>query len=451
VRAYRDVVVDHIPIESLPEEGGIAAAGRAALEGRRRGVHKLLPFFGPAFIACVAYIDPGNFATNIQGGSQFGYRLLWAIVMANLMAMLIQTLSAKLGIAAGQNLAELCREHLSPILVYPMWIISEVGAMATDLAEFLGATLGLNLLFHLDLRIAVLITAAATYGILTVQRYGVRPVEAIIAAMVAVIAASYVIETFFSRPSWGDVAYHSVVPYIGGGSVIPIVGIIGATVMPHVVYLHSALTQNRIVPRTEAEARRIFRFTIPEIVIALGLAGLINMAMLYMAASTFYKHGLTKIADIPTAYHTLTPLLGSAASVVFAVSLLAAGLSSSAVGTMAGQVIMQGFIGFSIPLWLRRLITMIPTIVIVFIGINPTQSLFWSQVVLSLVLPIPVIALIYFTRRRDIMGSLVNRGSTTWLAGLCAAAILCLNFLLIYESAYNLTNGGLPGIPGINS
>ena len=450
MRAYQPAPVDGVPLESLPEEAGVAAAGRAALDGHRRGFARILPFFGPAFIASVAYIDPGNFATNIQGGSQFGYRLLWAILMANLMAMLIQSLSAKLGIATGQNLAELCGEHFSKRLVYPMWLVSEVAAMATDLAEFLGATLGLNLLFHIDLRIGVVITAFATYGILTLQRYGVRPIEALISAMVGVIAVSYVIETFFSRPALGLVAYHSVVPYIGGSSVIPVVGIIGATVMPHVVYLHSALTQDRIVPRSEAEAKRIFRFTIPEIVVALGLAGLINLSMLYMAAATFYKHGLTNIADIPSAYHTLTPLLGSAASVVFAISLLASGLSSSAVGTMAGQVIMQGFVGFTIPLWFRRLITMIPTVIIVYIGLNPTQSLFWSQVVLSIVLPIPIIALIHFTRQRDLMGTLANWRSTTWIAALVATVILLLNTLLVYESVYSLTNGGIPGLPGIN-
>ncbi len=449
MRRYAEAVVDDRSVDSLPQESGVAAAGRASLEGRQQGLLKLLPFFGPAFIASVAYIDPGNFATNIQAGSQFGYRLLWAIVAANLMAMLIQTMSAKLGIATGQNLAELCGEHFSKRLVYPMWIISEVGAMATDLAEFLGASLGLNLLFHLDLRLAVLVTAIATYGILGLQRYGVRPIEAVIAMMVGVIAASYVIETFLARPAWGSVGYHSVVPYVGGGSAIPIVGIVGATVMPHVVYLHSALTQNRIVPRTQKQAKRLFRYTIPEIIVALGLAGLINMAMLYMAAATFHGNGLTKVASIPSAYHTLTPLLGSAAAAVFGVSLLASGLSSSSVGTIAGQVIMQGFVGFRIPLWLRRFVTMIPAVVVVFLGLNPTQSLFWSQVVLSVVLPIPVIALIHFSRNRALMGDLVNRRLTTVLACGCAALILCLNALLVYVSVHNAVPGFLPGIPAL--
>lgn len=446
MRSYGSARPD--PGYEVPEDSALDAAAHAALDGNTRGLLRLLPFFGPAFLASVAYIDPGNFATNIQGGSEFGYRLLWAIVMANLVAMLIQTLSAKLGIATGQNLAELAGEHFPRPVVYPMWVASEVGAMATDLAEFLGATLGLNLLLHLDLRIGVVVAAVATYGILLLQRYGVRPIEAVITALVGVIAASYLIETILARPAWGQVAYHSVVPYLGGTSVIPIVGIIGATVMPHVVYLHSALTQKRIVPRSESEARRIFHFTIPETIIALGLAGLINMAMLYMAAATFYAHGLHGIADIPTAYHTLTPLLGAAAGIVFGVSLLASGLSSSAVGTMAGQVIMQGFVGFSIPLWLRRLLTMLPTVIIVYVGLNPTESLFWSQVILSMVLPIPIVALIYFTRRRDLMGTLVNHRLTTIVASLIAVVVVGLNLLLLYISAQNVVPG-LPSIPGM--
>jgi manganese transport protein len=433
---------DAAAIEAIPEETALAAAAHAALDGRRHGLRAMLPFIGPAFIACVAYIDPGNFATNIQGGSAFGYDLLWVIVLANLMAMLIQTLSAKLGIATGQNLAEICRAYFPPPVVYAMWIGSEIGAMATDLAEFLGASLGLYLLLHVPLLPATLITGVATYGILLLERRGVRPLEAVITALVGVVAASYIIETIFSRPDWGQVGYHSVVPFINSSSILVSVGIIGATVMPHVVYLHSALTQKRIVPRNEAEARRIFHFTIPDIVIAMGLAGVINMAMLYMAAATFHTHGLTTIADIPSAYKTLTPLLGRAASFVFAISLLASGLSSSTVGTMAGQVIMQGFIGFSIPIWVRRLVTMLPAVIVVVLGVNPTQTLVISQVVLSLILPIPVIALVLFTRRRDVMGNLVNRRGTTVLAALCSAVILMLNVLLLYQTF----GGTFPGL-----
>jgi manganese transport protein len=392
-----------------------------------------LPFLGPAFIACIAYIDPGNYATNIQGGSAFGYNLLWVIALANLMAMLLQTLSAKLGLATGKNLAELCREQFSRPVVYSMWIISEIAAMATDLAEFLGASIGLNLLFGIPLIYATLITGIVTYIILWLERYGFRPLEAVMTALVGVIAICYVIETFLSRPDWGQVSFHTVVPWLGGSdSVLLAVGIIGATVMPHVIYLHSSLTQNRIIPRSEKEARRIFRWSIPDVVIAMGLAGLVNMAMLYMAASTFHATGHTGIADISTAYQTLTPLLGGAASFVFAISLLASGLSSSTVGTMAGQVIMQGFVGFTIPVWLRRLITMTPAVLVVLLGFDPTQTLVISQVVLSFVLPLPVITLVMFTRRRDLMGSLVNKPLTSALAIVCSVIILVLNVVLLY-------------------
>ncbi|HEY7983946.1 MAG TPA: Nramp family divalent metal transporter, partial [Ktedonobacterales bacterium] len=367
-------------IESIPEEAGTRAAARAALDGRTRGLRALLPFLGPAFIASVAYIDPGNFATNIQGGSAYGYKLLWVVALANLMAMLLQTMSAKLGLATGKNLAELSREWFRPSVSVSMWIISEIAAMATDLAEFLGASIGLQLIFHLPLLLAALITGAATYGILLLQGRGFRPLEAVITGLVGVIALCYLIESVLSHPRWGQVALHTAVPWLGGGqSVLFAVGIIGATVMPHVIFLHSSLTQQRIIPRSEREARRIFRFTIPDVVLAMGLAGLINLAMLYMAAATFNAHGDSHIADISTAYRTLTPLLGGGASLIFAISLLASGLSSSTVGTMAGQIIMQGFVGFKIPIWARRLITMLPALIIAAIGVDPTRTLVLSQ------------------------------------------------------------------------
>jgi manganese transport protein len=423
-----------VNLDSLPEQAGVRAAARRAIEGRSTGIRAFWPFLGPAFIACVAYIDPGNFATNIQAGSQFGYNLLWVVVLANLMAMLLQTMSAKLGIASGKNLAETIRENFPKPLVYPMWIGSEIGAMATDLAEFLGAAIGINLLFHLPLFPAALIVGVASTAALSLQRYGFRPLEALITVLVGVIALCYVVETFLSKPALGQIAFHSAVPYIGGGSSLLTVGIIGATVMPHVIYLHSSLMQDRIVPRTEAEARRIFRFTVPDIILAMGLAGLINMAMLYMAAATFNANGQTGIADMFSAYKTLTPLLGSAASLIFGISLLASGLSSSTVGTMAGQVIMQGFVGFTIPLWVRRLVTMTPALVVAYVGINATQALVVSQVVLSFILPIPVIALVIFTRRKDVMGKLVNRRATSVLAIACTTVILALNALLIVET-----------------
>lgn len=416
-----------------PKEGGTRAAARAALDGRSRGLRALLPFLGPAFIASVAYIDPGNFATNIQGGSAFGYNLLWVIALANLMAMLLQTMSAKLGLATGKNLAELCREQFSPPVVYAMWIITEIAAMATDLAEFLGASIGINLLFGIPLLYATLITGVVTYLILLLERSGFRPLEAVITALVGVIALCYIIETIFSHPDWGQVGLHTVLPWEGNtSSILFSVGIIGATVMPHVIYLHSSLTQMRIIPRSEREARRIFHWSIPDVVLAMGLAGLVNMAMLYMAAATFHAHGRSDIADINTAYQTLTPLLGGAASIIFAISLLASGLSSSTVGTLAGQVIMQGFVGFTIPIWVRRLVTMLPAVLVVALGFNPTQTLVISQVVLSFVLPLPVITLVMFTRRRDLMGTLVNRPLVTVLAILCSGIILALNILLLY-------------------
>lgn len=425
-----------LAIEQASQESqATRVAARAALDGKVRGLAALLPFLGPAFIASVAYVDPGNFATNIQGGSAFGYHLLWVVVVANLMAILLQTLSAKLGLATGKNLAELSREHFPRPIVYLMWIVSEIGAMATDLAEFIGASLAINLLTGLPLLVAALITGLITYLILLLERRGFRPLEIVITALVAVIALCYVLETLFSQPDWAQVGLHMVVPWEGNSaSVLLSVGIIGATVMPHVIYLHSSLMQQRIVPKSDQEARRIFRRTIPDVVLAMGLAGLVNVAMLYMAAATFYAHGQNGIADINAAYKTLTPLLGVAASLVFAISLLASGLSSSTVGTMAGQVIMQGFVGFTIPVWVRRLLTMLPAIAVVALGWNPTQTLVFSQVVLSFVLPVPVIALVIFTRRRDIMGPLVNHKITTALAILCALVILLLNVLLLYQN-----------------
>jgi len=431
--------------EYLPQETGTRAAARAALSGRKKGVLAILPFIGPAFIACVAYIDPGNFATNIQGGSAFGYNLLWVILLANLMAMLLQTMSAKLGLATGYNLAEMCRLHFRKPVVYTMWIISEIMAMSTDLAEFLGASIALNLLFGLPLLLATLVTGVVTFLILLLERQGFRPLEAVITALVGVIALCYVVETSLSHPDWKQVGFHTVVPWLGGTqSILFAVGIIGATVMPHVIYLHSSLTQNRIVPRSEQEARRIFHWSIPDVVIAMGLAGLVNMAMLYMAAATFHAHGDSGVGDIATAFQTLTPLLGGAASIVFALSLLASGLSSSTVGTMAGQVIMQGFVGFTIPVWVRRLVTMLPAVIVAAIGLNPTFILVISQVVLSFVLPLPVITLVMFTRKRSIMGTLANKAITTWAAIACSAIILSLNVWLLYSTFAPLFHWWMP-------
>src|SRR4030043_2008424 len=320
-----------------------AAALILSGKSKKRGLARFLPFMGPAFVASVAYMDPGNFATNIQGGAKFGYTLLWVVVATNLMAMLLQTLSAKLGIASGKNLAELCRESFPRPVVIGMWVLMEIVAMATDLAEFLGAALGVYLLLGIPLWIAGFITAIITFVILGLERYGFRPLEAVITAMIGVISISYLVETFLVKPDWGQVAYHAVVPQFSGSeSVLLAAGILGATVMPHVIFLHSALTQKRIVVRTPAKLRMLFKFEVVDVVIAMGLAGLINAAMLMMAASTFFREGITNVGSIQEAHQTLQPLLGKASSIFFALSLLASGLSSSSVGTMAGGGGMHG-------------------------------------------------------------------------------------------------------------
>lgn len=398
---------------------------------------QLLPFLGPAFIASVAYVDPGNFATNIQGGAKFGYMLLWVIVASNLMAMLVQTLSAKLGIATGHNLAEQCRMHFPAPVVWVMWVLMELVAMATDLAEFLGAALGFNLLFGMPLLQAGLLTAVATFLILGLERYGFRPIEAVITALVGVVAGSYLVETILDKPHWGLVFTHALVPqFAGTESVLLGVGILGATVMPHAIFLHSALMQDRIVVREPEQLKRLFRFELIDVLVAMTVAGLVNAAMLIMAASTFYYKGLTDIGTIEEAHRTLQPLLGQAAGWVFAVSLLASGLSSSSVGTMAGQVIMQGFLHWHIPPWIRRAVTMAPSLIVIAIGLNPTRTLVVSQVVLSFGLPFAIIPLIMFTRRRDIMGVLVNSRFTTAVASVVAAIIVVLNVFLLYQLTF---------------
>ncbi len=395
---------------------------------------RLLPFLGPAFIACVAYIDPGNFATNIQGGAEFGYTLLWVIVASNLMAMLIQSLSAKLGIASGLNLAEQCRNNFPRPVTLSMWVLMELVAMATDLAEFLGAALGFNLLFGIPLWIAGLLTVGVTFLILGLERYGFRPLEAVITVLVGVVAFSYLVETILDRPDWGNVVFHAVVPIFSGTeSVLIATGILGATVMPHVIFLHSALTQGRIVVKDPKQRKKLFRFEVIDVGIAMGLAGLINAAMLIMASSTFFSHGLTNIGTIEEAHRTLQPLLGSAASWVFAISLLASGLSSSSVGTLAGQVIMGGFLHRQIPTWVRRLVTVFPPMIIIMLGLDPTRTLVISQVVLSFGLPFAIIPLVMFTARRDIMGDLVNKRVTTVIASLVATLIVALNIYLLIQ------------------
>jgi manganese transport protein len=407
------------------------------LEGKskRKGLARLLPFLGPAFIASVAYVDPGNYATNIQGGAQYGYLLVWVIVASNLMAMLIQTLSAKLGIATGKNLAELCRENFPPWVVWGMWILMELVSMATDLAEFVGAAIGFNLLLGIPLWVAGILTAISTFIILSLERSGFRPLEAVISTFVGVISISYLVETILDRPEWGQVLYHSVVPqFSGAGSVLLATGILGATVMPHVIFLHSALTQDRIVTYEPKKMRLLFRFELVDVIIAMGVAGLINIAMLLMAAATFHRAGMTNVGTIEEAYRTLEPLLGKAASWIFAISLLASGLSSSSVGTMAGQVVMQGFLHRHISVWIRRIVTMAPSLIVILIGLDPTHTLVLSQVVLSFGLPFAVIPLVIFTSRKKLMGPLHNLRVTTILVSIIAGLIILLNLFLLYQT-----------------
>jgi manganese transport protein len=407
--------------------------GQRVLSGVARV--RILPFLGPAFIAAIAYIDPGNFATNIAGGSKYGYTLVWVIVASNLMAMVIQTLSAKLGVATGRNLAEVCRDELPQRVVIGLWIQAEAIAIATDLAEFLGAALGFHLLFGFRLFPAACLTAVCALAILGLQRFGFRPLEAVIAVMVLVIGLCYVVELFKSHPDLGAVGRHAVVPqFAGGDSVLLAVGILGATVMPHVIWLHSALMQDRIRPRTSAERRTLMRFTRIDVLIAMSIAGLINVAMLVMAASTFFNTGHNNVESLEGAHKTLEPLLGGAASALFAIALLTSGLSSSAVGTLAGQVVMQGFVRRRIPIVVRRLVTMTPAFVVIGIGVDPSRTLVLSQVALSFGIPFALVPLVLFTARRDVMGDLVNSWWTTVVAGVVAVLIVSLNVFLLVQA-----------------
>jgi len=411
----------------------VATPGEDVLANRGR--LRLLPFLGPAFIAAVAYIDPGNFATNIAGGSKFGYTLIWVIVASNLMAMLVQTLSAKLGIATRRNLAEVCRDEFPRGVTIGLWVQAEAIAIATDLAEFLGAALGLHLLFGIGLLPAAFVTGVAAFAILGLQRWGVRLLEAVIAGIVLAIGLCYVIEIFKAQPDWTAVGRHAVVPgFQGRESVLLAVGILGATVMPHVIWLHSALTQNRIVPQDDAQARRLMRFTKIDVAIAMTIAGLINVAMLVMAASTFFRTGHHDIGSLESAHATLAPLLGSAASALFAIALLFSGLSSSAVGTLAGQVVMQGFIRRRIPIVVRRLVTMTPAFVVIGVGADPSRTLILSQVVLSFGIPFALVPLVWFTSRGRLMGTLVNARATTAAAIVVAGIIISLNVFLLTQT-----------------
>jgi manganese transport protein len=392
----------------------------------------MLPFAGPAVIASIAYMDPGNFATNIQAGSGYGYELLWVALSANLVAMLFQALSAKIGIATGRNLAELCRERFTPPVVYALWSASEIAAMATELAELLGASLGLTLLCGIPLLASMLLVAIATFMALRLQRSGYRPVEILIGCSVGVITASYLTELVIAPPHWSGVAAGALIPRLDGpGGITLAVAIVGATVMPHAIYLHSGLTQARLPFANARERRTALVMSNREVLLALGVAGLVNMAMIAMAAVAFHDGTHDQIAEIETAYRTLTPLLGAGAAGLFMLALLASGFSSSVVGVMAGQMIMQGFVSLPIPLWLRRLVVMAPSLAVVAAGMDITHALALSQVVLSLVLPMPMVALVRFTASREVMGEFANSRLINALAIAATGFVCLLNGILL--------------------
>jgi len=427
-------ITDATVEDVLPGEAAVARAARRSLDGQARGFSRLWPFLGPAFVAAVAYIDPGNFATNIAGGAKFGYLLLWVILAANLIAMVVQTQSAKLGIATGMNLAELCRETFSRRTSVSLWLQAEIVAMATDIAEVVGAALGLNLLFGIPLFTAGLVAGAGAFAILALQQMGFRRLEAAITALVGVVVASFVVELFHAKPAGGEVARHLFVPgFAGTESVLLATGIIGATVMPHVVYLHSALTQRRIVGRDDGERRRILRFEKVDVVIAMSLAGVVNLSMMMVAAALFHGSGLAGIDSIDGAFEGLKSLVSVNAATVFGVALLASGFASSSVGTMAGQVVMQGFIRRRIPIFLRRTITLAPALVVLAVGLDPTDALVASQVVLSFGIPFALVPLLILAARRDVMGDLVNPRWLTVVAGGLAAMIIGLNVFLLQQ------------------
>jgi manganese transport protein len=418
----------------LPGEASVARAARRSLDGHARGLSRVWPFLGPAFVAAVAYIDPGNFATNIAGGAKFGYLLLWVVLGANLIAMVVQTQSAKLGIATGRNLAELCRDAFPRRASIGLWLQAELVAMACDIAEVVGAALGLNLLFGIPLFPAGIIAGAGAFGILALQQKGFRRLEAGITVLVGVVVASFAFELLDAKPNAGEVARHMVIPgFSGTESVLLATGIIGATVMPHVIYLHSALTQKRVVGRDAGERRKILGFERIDVIIALALAGAVNLSMMIVAAALFHGSGLTGVDSIDGAFEGFKSLVSGRAATIFGVALLASGFASSSVGTMAGQVVMQGFIRRRIPIFVRRAITLAPALIVLGVGLDPTDALVASQVVLSFGIPFALVPLVMLTSRREVMGELVNPRWLTAVVGVLAAMIIALNVFLLQQ------------------
>lgn len=393
---------------------------------------QLFKFLGPAFIISVAYIDPGNFATNISGGSKFGYSLIWVILFSNLMAIYLQTMSAKLGIATGHNLPEMCAKVFPRNLNWIFWIIAEIGAIATNLAEFLGGTIGLNLLFNIPMIYAGLITGLLTFLICYIEKYGQKFIELVISVLVSVICIAYTIELFLAKPDWGQVGIHTIIPSLPNSDAVLIaVGMLGATVMPHVIYLHSQLVQHRCINCSDIGKSKHLKLEKIDITLAMNIAFIVNAAMVIVSAAVFYRNDIA-VDTMMQAHKSLQPLLGSLSSGAFGIALLASGLSSSAVGTMAGQTIMKGFVNLAIPANITKLITMAPALIVIAIGINPMTVLVLSQVALSFILPFPIIQMLIIAKRKDLMGPLVNKGFVRFLGILITIIIVLLNAILLY-------------------
>ncbi|MEB6336942.1 Nramp family divalent metal transporter [Serratia rhizosphaerae] len=392
-----------------------------------------LSLMGPAFIAAIGYIDPGNFATNIQSGASFGYKLLWVVVWANVMAMLIQLLSAKLGIATGKNLAEHIRDRLPRPAVWAYWVQAEIIAMATDLAEFIGAAIGFKLLLGVTLLEGAILTGIATFLILMLQKRGQKPLELVIGGLLLFVAAAYIVELVFSQPQLSGLVKGMAIPDLpNGDAVFLAAGVLGATIMPHVIYLHSSLTQTA---GNSSKAQR-YASTKVDVALAMTIAGFVNLAMMATAAAAFHFSGHSGIADLDQAYLTLQPLLGHAAATVFGLSLVAAGLSSTVVGTLAGQVVMQGFVRFYIPLWVRRVVTMLPSFVVIMLGMDATHILVMSQVLLSFGIALALVPLLKFTGNRELMGEMVNGRAVQNIGWLIVAIVVGLNGYLLLSSLF---------------
>ncbi|MBI1956139.1 MAG: Nramp family divalent metal transporter [Acidobacteria bacterium] len=434
-----------LPISSLPETPSLPEVfSSVGIPEGGSWFRKLFAFAGPAYLVSVGYMDPGNWATDIEGGARFGYQLVWVLLLSNWMAILLQTLASRLGLFAGRDLAQACRDYYSRPVALLLWILCEIAIVACDLAEVLGSAIGLNLLFGIPLMAAVVITAADVLLLLALQKHGIRKMEAFIVSLVFLVGLCYVVEIFLAKPEWGQIASATFHPSLAGGSLYVAIGILGATVMPHNLYLHSALVQSRRVSRTESELRSAAKYNLIDSALALNLAFFVNAAILIMSAAVFYRNGVL-VTEISQAHSTLAPLVGTTlTSTLFAIALLCAGQSSTITGTLAGQIVMEGFLRIRIRPWLRRLITrslaIIPAVIVIAIkGEQGTyQLLILSQVILSFQLPFAIVPLVQFTSSREKMGRFANPAWLQGIAWLVAGFIISLNLWLLVQtfSAY---------------